>query len=198
MRLLYRPVRLECHHAFCSICLKQLLRSTINKACPNCRHDLNEFDQENPKIDSKLKAEIARKYPKALKERKVEHAADKEEEKHKIIKKLVVGNDCKSLEKDWKEWTLYLQMDKEGEDVGRYIDRIVVKLHPTFTPPVLEFKKPPFVVTRKGWGVFEIGITLYFQEATKKPPMDITWYLSFREGGRFKIVDLEFDDRYLK
>ena len=161
---------------------------------------MEDFDQENPSIDKSLQKVIRRKYPIAFAERKTENKADMEEEKHKIIKKLIVGNDCKAArgrEKDWKEWTLYLHMQEDGEPVEKYLEKVIVKLHPTFRPPVLEFKKPPFEVTRVGWGVFEIGITLYFKDYTKKLPMDITWYLSFRDGGRSKTVDLEFDDRNL-
>jgi len=206
LRLLYHPVRLQCSHLFCSLCLKKLLRSTINKACPNCRADMSDFDQENPEIDKKLVKLLKKKYPVGILERIEENKADMEEEKHKIVKKLVVGNDCTSVpkktknedDKDWKRWTLYLDMENEKDDIEKYLDKIVVHLHPTFSPPVLEFKKPPFQVERVGWGVFNIDITLYFQKNTKKPPMDISWYLSFRDGGRQKTVDLEFDDRFLQ
>jgi len=163
-----------------------------------CRKELEDFDQETTPFDKSIAKIIDEKYPNALKERIIEFEKDMEEEKHKIIKKLVVGNDCRDdVKPKWKEWTLYLQMEEQTDDIGRYIDKIVVKLHPTFNPPVLEFKKPPFTVSRRGWGTFEINITLHFQEKTQKLPMDITWYISFRDGGRFKIVDLEFDDRYL-
>lgn len=72
-----------------------------------------------------------------------------------------------------------------------------MNLHPTFNPPTLVFKKPPFEVTRVGWGVFEITMTLYFQPHTQKKPIDIEWFLSFRPGGRHKVIDLEFDDRFV-
>jgi len=201
LRLLYEPVKLECSHSFCSICLKKLLRTTVNKACPLCRRDLSDFDQENATADKDLEKAILKDHSKLLGQRAEEHKTDMEEEKHKIIKKLIVGNDCESAgngrDKNWKKWTLYLDFEGRNGESASYIEKVVVKLHPTFSPPVLEFKKPPFEVSRVGWGVFEINLTVHFKESTKKQPMDITWYLSFRDGGRHKIVDLEFDDRYL-
>jgi len=200
LRLLYEPVKLECSHSFCGLCLKKLLRSTLNKACPLCRRDLADFDQENAKPDASIENILKKQHASLLAKRQQEHVADIEEEKHKIVKKLIVGNDCVNApggDKDWKKWTLYLHFEGDEQETGKFIEKVVVKLHETFRPPVLEFKKPPFEVSRVGWGVFEINMTLHFQSATKKHPMDISWYLSFRDGGRHKIVDLEFDDRYL-
>jgi len=80
---------------------------------------------------------------------------------------------------------------KKKEETGRFIEKVVVKLHQSFPNPVVELK-PPFELTRMGWGVFEIVMTLYFHAETKKHPMDITWDLTFQNGGAHKIVDLEF------
>eukprot|EP01125_Pyxidicula_operculata_P017831 TRINITY_DN6296_c0_g1_i2.p2 TRINITY_DN6296_c0_g1~~TRINITY_DN6296_c0_g1_i2.p2 ORF type:complete len:106 (-),score=15.58 TRINITY_DN6296_c0_g1_i2:573-890(-) len=91
LRLYYNPVKLECKHFFCGMCLKRLLRSNQNKACPLCRFDLTDFDQENAHTDKEMKKTIKEKFPQQYKERKQEHLAEMEDEKHKILKK----TDCR-------------------------------------------------------------------------------------------------------
>jgi len=87
----------------------------------------------------------------------------------KFVKKLIVGNNCvddSGNKNGWKKWTLYLYFE-EKEETGRFIEKVVVKLHQSFPNPVVELK-PPFELTRMGWGVFEIVMTLYFHAETKK------------------------------
>jgi len=203
MRLLYEPITLECSHNFCKLCLKLLLRSTTSesKLCPMCRFDLGDFDLDTSSINSEMRTELKEKYPELYKERRKEFSEEIEDEKNKYVKKLVVGNDCKDSfqrgDEKWKLWTFYVLMEEE-ENLSEYIEKIVVNLHSTFSPSQLTFKKPPFEVQRSGWGTFEINFTVYFTEQTKKRPLDLSWYLSFRDGGRQRTFDLEFDKRILQ
>lgn len=104
-----------------------------------------------------------------------------------------MGNDCVQApgrNSEWKQcvscgnnqlifrWTLYLHFEgqEDPKEASKYLQKVVVNLHPTFNPPTLVFTKPPFEVTRTGWGVFEITMTLYFQPHTQKKPIDIEWY----------------------
>eukprot|EP01126_Amoeba_proteus_P018438 TRINITY_DN193_c0_g1_i5.p1 TRINITY_DN193_c0_g1~~TRINITY_DN193_c0_g1_i5.p1 ORF type:complete len:189 (+),score=27.38 TRINITY_DN193_c0_g1_i5:91-657(+) len=151
IRLLYEPITLECNHNYCSLCLKHLLRSNPNKACPLCRRDMSDFDQENAVFNEKLQNRIKQSYPRLWVERSREFLEEMAEEKHKIIKKLIVGNDCEpapSHGNGYQRWTLYLSLEGENDprETGKYIQKVVVNLHPTFRPPVLEFVKPPFEV----------------------------------------------------
>jgi hypothetical protein len=58
MRLLFEPVKLDCKHAFCKLCIKHMLRSNPKKACPMCRADMEEFDQENAEHDEELHQKV--------------------------------------------------------------------------------------------------------------------------------------------
>jgi len=89
-------------------------------------------------------------------------------------------------------------MEDEADNIGEFVEKIEVNLHPTFQPSKLTFLKPPFEIVRTGWGTFEINFTVYFTEQTKKRPVDLSWYLSFKDGGRQRTFDLEFDKRNLE
>jgi len=184
--------------------LKQLIRSTTTtKQCPMCRFELNEFDMDTASVNRVLRKECREKYPEIYASRKKEHKEDMEDEKNKYVKKLIVGNDCENASKDstdgqWKKWTFYVLMEENGDNIGDFVEKIEVNLHPTFNPSKLTFLKPPFEIVRSGWGTFEINFTVYFAEKTKKRPVDLSWYLSFRDGGRQRTFDLEFDKRHLE
>jgi len=173
MRLLYEPMTLECSHNYCKLCLLQLLRSTTNtKQCPMCRLELNDFDMDTASVNKVLRKEVREKYPEIYKARRTEHREDMEDEKNKFIKKLIVGNDCethkKTKDQEWKKWTFYVIMEDEADNIGEFVEKIEVNLHPTFQPSKLTFLKPPFEIVRTGWGTFEINFTVYFTEQTKK------------------------------
>jgi len=189
------PITLQCEHNYCKLCLKQLLQANSTQ-CPMCRLDISEFDLDTASINKPLRKEIRNKYPEIYKSRKDEHAEDMEDQKNKIIKKLIVGNDCKDEGEGWKTWTFYILME-DDENIEDFIEKLEVNLHPTFNPPKLTYRKPPFEIQRTGWGTFEINFTVYFTELTKKRPVDLSWYLSFRDGGRQRTFDLEFDKRHI-
>lgn len=56
-------------------------------------------------------------------------------------------------------------LDAEGNEVPANIfDRVVYHLHPTFVNPNRTFKKQPFRIEEKGWGGFEMSISLFLAE----------------------------------
>jgi hypothetical protein len=60
--------------------------------------------------------------------------------------------------------------------------------HPTFLPPGLILTKPPYRVTRIGWGYFSIRVTIllkpgYIWHAEKSRSLELTWKLDFEGFG---------------
>ena len=50
--------------------------------------------------------------------------------------------------------------DGNAEMTGKYIKSVVYNLHPTFNPSVIKIEQPPFLISRVGWGYFEIEIEI--------------------------------------
>lgn len=69
------------------------------------------------------------------------------------------------------EWTVFIQAAPE---VLRDIKHVEYKLHPTFPNPIQKVdsfgdRRHPFGLTRIGWGVFEISITVLFKNGRTQP-----------------------------
>lgn len=59
--------------------------------------------------------------------------------------------------------------DPNGNDLSKFIKKIIFKLHDTYVNPSRSIESPPFEVTETGWGEFEITIRIFFvPEANEK------------------------------
>jgi hypothetical protein len=65
--------------------------------------------------------------------------------------------------------------------------------HPTFRPPRLTLRKPPYEVRRLGWGTFTLEAEIVLKEpygwivdnsGVKQPGLELTWTLDFAGRGR--------------
>lgn len=74
----------------------------------------------------------------------------------------------KGTESATHKWTLFVRGPSD-EDLSYFIEKVVFKLHPSFSQPVREITTPPFEVTEKGWGEFEATIRLHFKDAAERP-----------------------------
>lgn len=74
-----------------------------------CRADMEDFDQENAQPDKELQKKLKQLYPVAWEERHKEYLEEIDDEKHKIIKKLIVGNDCIKAPGRDGEWKQYVR-----------------------------------------------------------------------------------------
>jgi len=77
---------------------------------------------------------------------------------------LVVGTVAKFLGKQAEEfasheWTVYVR-GANNEDLSHIVKRAVFDLHSTFTPPSRSLDAAPYEVQERGWGEFDIGITV--------------------------------------
>ncbi|RPA80688.1 transcription initiation factor TFIID subunit 14 [Ascobolus immersus RN42] len=63
-----------------------------------------------------------------------------------------------------REWSIKVVMlnDKKEEVPANILDKVTYTLHPTFSQPIRHLKKPPFLLTERGWGEFDMEITFNF------------------------------------
>lgn len=61
-----------------------------------------------------------------------------------------------------RQWSIEICLvDDKGQEVPATIfDKVAYHLHPTFQNPTRTYKQPPFRIEEKGWGGFDIPITL--------------------------------------
>lgn len=62
-----------------------------------------------------------------------------------------------------REWSIriFLLGDKGEELPASCFDKVTYRLHPTFPNPTRVIKKPPFLLSEKGWGEFDMNIVLH-------------------------------------
>lgn len=95
--------------------------------------------------------------------------------KHSVVKKVVFGTISyqrgKKIEREYKNaWCCYVRgADKDNDDIGSYVSKVVFNLHDSFREHIMVVQKPPFCITRAGWGQFDITVTVHFYDPTEEP-----------------------------
>ncbi|XP_014607617.1 PREDICTED: uncharacterized protein LOC106788669 isoform X1 [Polistes canadensis] len=99
--------------------------------------------------------------------------------RHKVRKRIVIGNISKWIPQDWREdpashkWTMYVQGSKEFPNIEDFVSKVRFFLHPSYKPnDVVEVSTVPFNLSRRGWGEFPLRVQLHFKNPINKP-MDI-------------------------
>lgn len=103
--------------------------------------------------------------------------------RHKIRKRIIIGNISKWIPPEWREdaashkWTMYVRGNKENPNIDDFVSKVRFFLHPSYRPnDVVEVTSVPFCLSRRGWGEFPLRVQLHFKSALNKP-MDIIHYL---------------------
>jgi hypothetical protein len=107
--------------------------------------------------------------------------------------KFLYGNDCEPIENNKFKWTVYVRPHEDNTfEMSAMINKVVFKLHPTFKPNEIGITKPPFQLTRIGWGTFKIKIIIYWNSIHKNVPTELEHELNFGEDG--EVSELEVYD----
>ena len=65
------------------------------------------------------------------------------------------------------EWTIFVRLANPDADPAHFISKVVFTLHPSFTQPTRVVTEPPFQVTERGWGEFEIHMQVHLHDHDK-------------------------------
>ena len=111
------------------------------------------------------------------------NAADKHgsltgnESRFYVKRKIIIGNTSKYILPDQREgndrsthkWMVYVRGPKDDSELQNFISKVWFLLHPSYQPnDLVEVCKPPFQVTRRGWGEFPVRVQLHFVESKNK------------------------------
>lgn len=86
---------------------------------------------------------------------------------------VLVGNSAQYLGKkaaaeQTHEWTCYVRGVRPEIDISAWVSRVEFKLHASFAVPVRVVSAPPFQVTERGWGEFEVAINVFFADPNEE------------------------------
>ncbi|KAI8941694.1 hypothetical protein NX059_002904 [Plenodomus lindquistii] len=157
--------------------------------CPMCR----TCSAATP--DKKLGKQLEKKYPDLYAKRRVEEEIERGSRigsdgiqavmilignKHRLVR----GAD----DANQHDWTFFVRTFRPD-----LIQEVRIDLHPTFRPPSLTLRDPPFEVRRLGWGLFTIDAEIVLNEpyqwivdnaGTSQASLELAWTLDFEGRGR--------------
>ncbi|XP_032232605.1 YEATS domain-containing protein 2 [Nematostella vectensis] len=127
-----------------------------------------------------------------------------------IKKRIIIGNTSKYIpverreenDKSTHKWMVYVRGLPDDLPIHSYVQNVWFFLHPSYRPnDIVEIKKPPFQITRRGWGEFPIRVQLHFVDSRNKRvdiihelKLDKT-YTGLQTMGAETVVDLEIERR---
>ena len=126
-------------------------------------------------------------------------------------KRIIVGNTSQYIDplvrptgdSSSHKWMVYVRGPSKEPDISHFVSAVRFFLHPSYHPNDIIFvSKPPFHLTRLGWGEFPIRIQLEFCNHQNKP-VDIIHNLTLDKThtgqqtlGAETVVDLEISVQY--
>ena len=121
-----------------------------------------------PVIDKELQAAIKAEMGQKFEERKAELVAENAWNLKKLLR-FAYGNTHEemkteptkyalndSTKKNVHRWAMFVAFNDNKDETSRYIKSVTYHLHPTFRPNKIKLNEAPFLLSRVGWGYFEI------------------------------------------
>ena len=59
-------------------------------------------------------------------------------------------------------WCMFMSLSNDVEESAKFIKSVTYHLHPTFKPSKIKVSEAPFLLSRLGWGYFEIEMDIEF------------------------------------
>ncbi|GBP81057.1 YEATS domain-containing protein 2 [Eumeta japonica] len=100
------------------------------------------------------------------------------QQKHRY--RVIIGNTSKyappasAADRSTHKWLLYIRGPPSCPDVSEVVTSVVVRLHDTYAPHhLVTLDKPPFHISRRGWGEFPAKIELHFAHSSRNRPATV-------------------------
>lgn len=99
-----------------------------------------------------------------------------------VVKPIVYGNVAWYIGEDdgghTHQWTVYLK-PYDNEDMSVYVKRVQFRLDDSFENSIRVCREPPYEVTERGWGEFNVIIKIIFQDSNVSPVTIRHWLKLF-------------------
>ena len=94
------------------------------------------------------------------------------------------GDTDGSAAQNTHRWTMFVSAcSAKAPALAPLVDRVVYKLHPSFSPAQVSVKNAPdFQLTRLGWGTFTVRVCIHWTKAVGLPPTQLTHDLDFAQA----------------
>ena len=91
---------------------------------------------------------------------------------------------------------MFVALASDKEKTGKFIKSVTYHLHPTFKPSVIKVAEAPFILSRIGWGYFEVHMEIVFKKWTGLPQLELDHMLCFENEGKQSgfVIELEKEE----
>lgn len=89
---------------------------------------------------------------------------------------------------------MFVSLNNNPDETQKYIKSVTYHLHPTFRQNKIKLTEAPFLLSRVGWGTFDIQMDIEFQPSTGLGTKRLTHELTFEEKGLTQSILLEVSD----
>ena len=148
-----------------------------------------------PVIDKEMQNQIKQELSEEFEARKQEMIADGLWTGNKTFLRFCFGNTHEDVAnpkpsrsdpkmKNSHRWAMFMSLNDNIEETGKYIKRVTYFLHPSFKPNKFVIEHAPFILSRVGWGFFSVQMVVEFQDHMNIPPMPLEHMLDFNGKGK--------------
>uniref|UniRef100_A0A7S3HWI0 YEATS domain-containing protein n=1 Tax=Favella ehrenbergii TaxID=182087 RepID=A0A7S3HWI0_9SPIT len=86
---------------------------------------------------------------------------------------------------------MFMSLSNDVEETAKFIKSVTYHLHPTFKPSVIKVSEAPFLLSRLGWGYFDVEMEVEFQPSTGLGKKNLVHELCFDEDGKTQSFLIE-------
>lgn len=199
LALMVEPVKLPCGHYFCLLCIEKIqIYNPMTTACPFCKQEAKNFAMV---IDTTKQEEIKMQNEEIYNSRLADIREIRFQNNKAFKLTLVYGNKYRNQTYPNNVlvhfWCCYVKFANQGEDISKYIDKVTFVLHETFKDPIHEVTKAPFQVAGRGWGYFNIPITIEWNPKLKMEKTKFDYMLAFYGEGDVRTMEVVVDKTLL-
>ncbi|SMR46252.1 unnamed protein product [Zymoseptoria tritici ST99CH_1A5] len=175
--LLHPPVTTTCNHTLCQPCFAYWAETSLSQRplqvvsiddepadfdasdleakCPMCR------TLTTARLDIRREERLRAQYPRTWRELESEREREREGSERVQTLTVFVGNRHREVDAEGRvredgasnrhEWTFFVKSSRDD-----IVEEVQILLHPTFRPSRVIRQRPPFEISRLGWGVFTL------------------------------------------
>ena len=81
-------------------------------------------------------------------------------------------------------WVMFVCLNNDKDATQKIIKSVTYHLHPTFKPSVIKVEEAPFLLSRVGWGYFDVEVDIEFQKSTGLGLKKVVHELCFNGKGK--------------
>lgn len=152
--------------------------TSVSPPCTNaCSRDLSDSDSDDSTAGEELDVKSTDEAESGNGDRGASAVVGLQASRFYTKKRLIVGNTSQFIDPKVRgsdgsthKWMMYVRGPSGEADISGFVKYVIFFLHPSYHPnDIVKVTRPPFHLTRLGWGEFPVRVQLEFTDSRNKP-----------------------------